>query len=140
MTPQTPLPVRSVPIAPGITLGGDAPKRERLFRAAVSAFCSLTRPSRRDISQLEDLTLPLFDGVSPESRRYVAAALSECRYPPPNLVKRLCDEPLDAVELTQHGGETGMLGRSVVGAGVTGNIQAEEQCQDQTGRIMLVSC
>jgi uncharacterized protein (DUF2336 family) len=78
-----------------ITLGGDAPKRERLFRAAVSAFCSLTRPSRRDISQLEDLTLPLFDGVSPESRRYVAAALSECRYPPPNLVKRLCDEPLE---------------------------------------------
>ena len=78
-----------------ITLGGDAPRRERLFRAAVSAFCSLMRPSRRDISQLEDLTLPLFESVSPESRRYVAAALSECRYPPPTLVKRLCDEPLE---------------------------------------------
>ena len=78
-----------------ITLNGEAPKRERLFRAAVSAFCSLTRPSRRDISQLEDLTLPLFDCVSPESRRYVAAALSECPYPPPRLVRRLCDEPLD---------------------------------------------
>lgn len=78
-----------------ITLGGDASKRDRLFRAAVSAFCSLTRPSRRDISQLEDLTLPLFDCVSPESRRYVAAALSECPYSPPTLVRRLCDEPLD---------------------------------------------
>jgi uncharacterized protein (DUF2336 family) len=78
-----------------ITLNGEAPKRERLFRAAVSAFCSLTRPSRRDISQLEDLTLPLFDCVSPESRRYVAAALSECPYPPPRLVRRLCDEPLE---------------------------------------------
>ncbi len=78
-----------------ITLNGEAPKRERLFRAAVSAFCSLTRPSRRDISQVEDLTLPLFSCVSPESRRYVAAALSECLYPPPALVRRLCDEPLE---------------------------------------------
>ena len=78
-----------------ITLNGEAPKRERLFQAAVSAFCSLTRPSRREISQLEELTLPLFDCVSPESRRYVAAALSECLYPPPRLVRRLCDEPLE---------------------------------------------
>ncbi len=78
-----------------ITVKGEAPKGERLFRAAVSAFCSLTRPSRRDIAQLEDLTLPLFDCVSVESRRYVAAALSECPYPPGGLVKRLCDEPVD---------------------------------------------
>jgi uncharacterized protein (DUF2336 family) len=78
-----------------ITLGGDTNKRERLFRAAVSAFCSLTRPSRRDISQLEDLTLPLFDSVSAEARRYVAAALSECPQPPSGLVRRLCDEPVE---------------------------------------------
>jgi uncharacterized protein (DUF2336 family) len=78
-----------------ITVKGEAPKGERLFRAAVSAFCSLTRPSRRDIAQLEDLTLPLFDCVSVESRRYVAAALSECAYPPGALVKRLCDEPVE---------------------------------------------
>lgn len=78
-----------------ITIETAAPKGERLFRAAVSAFCSLTRPSRREIAALEDLTLPLFDCVSRDSRRYVAAALSECRYPPTALVKRLCEEPVD---------------------------------------------
>ncbi|HEY4191543.1 MAG TPA: DUF2336 domain-containing protein [Mesorhizobium sp.] len=66
-----------------------------MFRAAISAFCSLTRPSRREIAQIDDLALPLFDGVSVESRRFVAAALSECEYPPPALVRRLCDEPVD---------------------------------------------
>lgn len=73
----------------------DSSKAERLFRAAVSAFCSLTRPSRREISQLEDLALPLFESVSVESRRFVAAALSECEYAPPALVRRLCEEPID---------------------------------------------
>ncbi len=61
----------------------------------MSAFCSLTRPSRREIAQLEDLTLPLFDNVSVESRRYVAAALSECEYAPAALVRRLCEETVD---------------------------------------------
>ncbi|RWH46125.1 MAG: DUF2336 domain-containing protein [Mesorhizobium sp.] len=40
-----------------IAIRTEAGKAERLFRAAVSAFCSLTRPSRREIAQLEDLTL-----------------------------------------------------------------------------------
>ncbi|MGX5840578.1 hypothetical protein ACWGTI_07650 [Mesorhizobium sp. ArgA1] len=78
-----------------IAIRTESGKAERLFRAAVSAFCSLTRPSRREIAQLEDLTLPLFDSVSVESRRYVAAALSECEYAPAALVRRLCDEPVD---------------------------------------------
>lgn len=78
-----------------ITIRGDAQKAERLFRAAVSAFCSLPRPSRREIAQLEDLALPLFEHVSVESKRYVAAALSECAYPPAALVRRLCDESVD---------------------------------------------
>ncbi len=79
----------------GIAPGAQSKKAERLFRAAVSAFCCLTRPSRRDIAQLEDLALPLFDWVSLESRRYVAAALSECDSAPKALVKRLCDETVD---------------------------------------------
>jgi uncharacterized protein (DUF2336 family) len=66
-------------------------KAERLFRAAVSAFCSLTRPSRRELAQLDDLTLPLFDDVSPEGLRFAAAALSECELAPPGLVKRLSE-------------------------------------------------
>ncbi|GLS35803.1 hypothetical protein GCM10010869_13920 [Mesorhizobium tianshanense] len=78
-----------------IAIRAEPGKAERLFRAAVSAFCSLTRPSRREIAQLEDLTLPLFDNVSVESRRYVAAALSECEYAPAALVRRLCEEPVD---------------------------------------------
>ncbi|RWC51147.1 MAG: hypothetical protein EOS55_03840 [Mesorhizobium sp.] len=78
-----------------IAVRKDSGKAERLFRAAVSAFCSLTRPSRREIGQLEDLTLPLFNDVSVESRRYVAAALSECEYAPAALVRRLCEEPVD---------------------------------------------
>jgi uncharacterized protein (DUF2336 family) len=73
----------------------DAGKAERLFRAAVSAFCSLTRPSRREVGQLDDLTLPLIDHVSPEARRYVAAALSECSIAPPGLVARLANDRID---------------------------------------------
>ena len=78
-----------------IAIGRETGKPERLFRAAVSAFCALPRPSRREIAQLEDLTLPLFDKVSVEARRFVAAALSESEYAPPGLVRRLCDESVD---------------------------------------------
>ncbi|MBU0581918.1 MAG: DUF2336 domain-containing protein [Alphaproteobacteria bacterium] len=78
-----------------ITIKGEAGKADRLFRAATSAFCSLTRPSRRDIVQIEDLALPLFNLVSVEARRYMAAALSDCQSPPPALVRRLCDETVD---------------------------------------------
>lgn len=78
-----------------ITIKSEARKAEKLFRAAVSAFCAITRPSRREIAQLEDLTLPLFDSVTVESKRYVAAALSECPNPPAALVRRLADESVD---------------------------------------------
>jgi len=69
-------------------------RSERLFRAAVSAFCSLTRPTRNEISQLEDLVMPLFDSVSKDSLRYVAAALSETDFAPAALVNKLADQPL----------------------------------------------
>ncbi len=78
-----------------IAIRTESGKGERLFRAAVSAFCSLPRPSRREIAQLEDLALPLFDGVSTDSLRFVAAALSECEYPPMALVRRLCALSVD---------------------------------------------
>ena len=69
--------------------------RENIFRAAVSAFCSLTRPSRRDIARLDDLAMPLVDEVSRESRRFAAAALSKCEHAPPGLVRRLAGETAD---------------------------------------------
>lgn len=78
-----------------IAIGRETGKPERLFRAAVSAFCALTRPSRREIAQLEDLTLPLFDKVSVAAKRFVAAALSESEYAPLGLVRRLCDQSVD---------------------------------------------
>jgi uncharacterized protein (DUF2336 family) len=78
-----------------IAIRSESGKGERLFRAAISAFCSLPRPSRREIAQVEDLTLSLFDGVSVGSLRFVAAALSECEYPPTALVRRLCEQPAD---------------------------------------------
>lgn len=70
-------------------------KGETLFRAAVSAFCALPRPSRLEIAQLDDLAIPLIGAVSREARRYAAAALSECQYAPPALVRRLAGDAID---------------------------------------------
>jgi len=71
---------------------GVADKAERLFRASISAYCCLSYPTRAEAQQLEDLALPLYSAVSPETLRYVAAALSECALPPPALIARLCEE------------------------------------------------
>jgi len=71
---------------------GVADKAERLFRASISAYCCLSYPTRAEAQQLEDLALPLYNAVSPETLRYVAAALSECTLPPSALVARLCEE------------------------------------------------
>jgi uncharacterized protein (DUF2336 family) len=78
-----------------ISLKGDHGKGEKLFSASVSAFCSLTRPTRRNAAQLDDLTLPLYDQVSPEALRFAAAALSECRRAPMGLLRRLASEPVE---------------------------------------------
>ncbi len=78
-----------------IASSNEAEKPERLFRAAVSAFCALVRPSKREIAQLEELGLSLFDRVSIDAKRYVAAVLSEAPYAPAALVLRLCNEPID---------------------------------------------
>lgn len=88
--------VRRILVSPSdfrqVAARAETGKAERLFRAAISAFCSLTRPSRRETAQLEDLVLPLFDQVSAEARRQAAAALSENPYAPTTLVRRLADE------------------------------------------------
>ncbi len=78
-----------------IAFGGGPGNCERLFRAAVTAYCSLSRPTREEVVQLDDLALGLFDRVSTEARRFAAAALSECDPAPGGLVKRLCDEPVE---------------------------------------------
>lgn len=70
-------------------------KSERLFRAAVSAFCALTRPSRRELVQFEELTLQLFDAQSKDSKRFAAAALSDAAQSSNALIHRLCDESVE---------------------------------------------
>jgi uncharacterized protein (DUF2336 family) len=74
---------------------GEEGRAERLVRASVSAFCSLTRPTRKTAAQLDDLTLPLYDQVPADARRYIAAALSECAGAPIGLVRRLAAEPVE---------------------------------------------
>lgn len=76
-----------------IAAGRDPGQPERLFRAAICAFCSLPRPTRREVAQLDELALPLFDGVPQETRRFAAATLSKADPAPPGLIRRLADEP-----------------------------------------------
>ena len=78
-----------------IAIGADDERPERLFRATVSAFCSLTRPTRQEIAQLDELALSLYDQVSPDSLRYVAAALSDLPHAPSGLVGRLAMEEIE---------------------------------------------
>ncbi len=73
----------------------ESTKSDRLLRAAISAFCSIQRPSRQEIAQIEDLADPLLADVSRQTLRFVSAALSECLHPPASLVRRLCAEPVD---------------------------------------------
>ena len=72
-----------------------AGKPERLLRASVTAFCSITRPTRREIAQLDDLAVPLLGCVSDDCLRFVAAALSDLPHAPPTLVRRLADQSVD---------------------------------------------
>jgi uncharacterized protein (DUF2336 family) len=65
------------------------------MRAAVTAFCSITRPSRREIAQLDDLAGPLLNSVGDDTLRFVAACLSESPHAPPMLVRRLADQSTD---------------------------------------------
>ncbi|MEO3387857.1 hypothetical protein [Mesorhizobium sp. CAU 1741] len=72
-----------------------AGKPERLLRAAVTTFCSIPRPSRRETSQLDDLAVPLLERVSDDTLRFTAAALSDSPFAPPILIRRLCDQSID---------------------------------------------
>ncbi|WP_198174131.1 DUF2336 domain-containing protein [Mesorhizobium xinjiangense] len=74
---------------------GEQGRSDRLLRAATTAFCSLTRPTKRDARQLSQLVLPLFDRASPDARRYVAAALSGLADAPSDLVVKLANDRLD---------------------------------------------
>jgi len=74
----------------------DGPRKcEGLFRASISAFANIPRPSRNEIAQIDDLALGLYDSVSREARHYAASVLSKLSDVPPHLLRRLCDEAVD---------------------------------------------
>ena len=77
------------------TLFNASGRPERLLRAAVTSFCSLARPGRRDQIQLDDLATPLLGQVSDDTLRYIAAALSQSPHAPAALVRKLADLSVD---------------------------------------------
>ena len=78
-----------------IAVKGRVHRSERLFRAAVSAFCALTRPGRSEIAQFEELGLRLIETQSRDAKRFAAAALSDAAQSSNALIHRLCDESVD---------------------------------------------
>ncbi|WP_051913902.1 DUF2336 domain-containing protein [Nitratireductor basaltis] len=78
-----------------ISYGSGRNNAERIFRAAISAFCCLPRPSRKEVQQLDDLTLGLYEAVSVSGLRFASSALSDCSPAPGGLVRRLCNESVD---------------------------------------------
>ena len=115
-----------------IAMPGDRGRKERLFRAAVTAFASLTRPSRNEIAQLEDLTLPLYEHVSVEGRRFAAAVLSEVRNPPVALVRRLAEESVDITAKTADtiGAINFMEGQTVEAGAILIEMTSTQQAAD----------
>lgn len=77
-----------------ISAGTPGFRTEQLFRGAISAFSALTRPSRSEANQLEDLVMPLLPLVSQAALRFASAALSDMRAAPAGLVRRLADLPV----------------------------------------------
>lgn len=71
-----------------------AERLERLFCASVEAFSELPRPSRREISQLEDLAMPLLDTLSDSCLRFVAEKLADTPEAPAALIRQLADMPV----------------------------------------------
>lgn len=70
------------------------PKSDRLLRAAISGFCSLTKATRIDATRLDQLALPLLPLVGEETRRYAAAALSRSFPAPQGFIRRLAEEDI----------------------------------------------
>jgi uncharacterized protein (DUF2336 family) len=71
---------------------GTETRKDDILRAAVCAFVALTKPTKRDCNQIEDLALSILPYTSPSTKRFVAAALANSHQAPNALVRSLCDE------------------------------------------------
>lgn len=69
-------------------------RHDRLFRASANAFSCITRPTQRQGTQFQEIALSLYEQVSGETLRYVAALLSNDVNAPKQLVMRLAQEPV----------------------------------------------
>jgi uncharacterized protein (DUF2336 family) len=74
---------------------GKPNRKDEILRAAVSAFVALSKPNIRDCNQIEDLAAPILSIATPQTKRFVAAALAESRAAPVRLVKLICAEPVE---------------------------------------------
>lgn len=72
----------------------DPNQADRLFRAAITAFVSLTRPTRGDAVRLYDLAEPLIAQVSVDAQRFAAAALSDSAAAPAALIRLIANLPV----------------------------------------------
>ncbi len=77
---------------PFVDPAGGAP--DFLLRSAVSSFVALTRPTRGDARRLFDLAEPLIPLCSDDALRFAAAALSDSRHAPRELVLVLAALPV----------------------------------------------
>lgn len=66
---------------------------DALLRAAISAFVSMTRPTRADAMRLYDLAEPLLPLASADAQRFAAAALSDSATAPSALVRMIAALP-----------------------------------------------
>lgn len=74
---------------------GHANRKDEILRASISAFVALSKPNKRDCNQIEDLALPILQYATDQTKRFVCAALAESSSAPVNLVRKLCDEPVE---------------------------------------------
>ncbi|MFP1631596.1 hypothetical protein ACLB6G_07655 [Zhengella sp. ZM62] len=71
----------------------DGSRACQLFRASASAFASLSRPTKTEIQQFQDLSLALYDRVPETAKRHAAVMIAGNAFAPRELVLKLANEP-----------------------------------------------
>lgn len=77
------------------TANSKSSKADDLIVAAISAFAGVTRPSRHDAQQLEDLVQPLLANATTRGKRRAANALAPLETAPRSLLIALANEPTE---------------------------------------------
>lgn len=67
-------------------------RSDQLIRASAAAFSSLSRPAKLDIQQFGELTEALYERVSDEAKRHIAAVLASSSHAPVEIIRKLSNE------------------------------------------------